>query len=125
MGRVLITRRGPGEKLPGFWEFPGGKAEPDETIDECLRRELLEELGLEVAVGSLVAESIYTYDHGAFRLIAMEATILGGEMNLTVHDQAEWVLPCALEHYSLAPADIPIAGAVRRLLLERAGASSS
>jgi len=123
-GRVLLTRRGPGEKLSGLWEFPGGKVEPNETLEECLTRELLEELGLEVSVGSVVAESVYSYDHGAIRLVALEATIIKGQLTLTVHDRVEWVLPHALEQYALAPADVPIAYALKKLLAVRGEESS-
>lgn len=118
-GRVLLTRRAPGEKLAGLWEFPGGKVEPDETLEQCLTRELLEELGLEVSVGGVVAESSYTYDHGSIHLVALEATILRGPLTLTVHDQAEWVFPHALDQFPLAPADIAIARAVQELFAER------
>ena len=118
-GRVLLTRRGPGEKLSGLWEFPGGKVEPTETFEQCLTRELLEELGLEVCVGNVVAESVYTYDHGAIRLVAMETRILKGQLTLSVHDKAEWVPPHALEQFALAPADVPIARAVKKLATVR------
>jgi 8-oxo-dGTP diphosphatase len=114
-GQVLLTRRGPGENLSGLWEFPGGKVEPAETLEQCLTRELLEELGLEVCVGNIVAESIYTYDQGAIRLVAMEARILNGQLTLSVHDKAEWVPPHALEQFALAPADIPIAQAIKKI----------
>jgi 8-oxo-dGTP diphosphatase len=124
-GRVLLTRRGPAEKLSGLWEFPGGKVEAEETLEQCLTRELLEELGLEVSVGGVVAESVYSYAHGSIRLVAMEATILSGHLTLTVHDQAEWVLPEAFVQFALAPADVPIATAVQRLLIERAEKNSS
>src|SRR5690348_10762520 len=53
-GRLLITQRPAGTHLAGFWEFPGGKREPNETYEECLRRELWEELAIEVSVGPLV-----------------------------------------------------------------------
>ena len=88
--KVLITRRGSGEKLAGLWEFPGGKVEGDETLAECLIRELREELGIEASIGQVVAESIYEYDHGSIRLVAMEAHIVSGSPALTVHDRAEW-----------------------------------
>jgi mutator protein MutT len=110
---VLLTRRAPGEKLAGLWEFPGGKAHIGEAPEDCLARELLEELSLRCAVGRKVAESEYRYAHGEFAIVAYEAEILSGSMTLTVHDQAEWVPIGNLLDYELAPADIPIARAVR------------
>jgi 8-oxo-dGTP diphosphatase len=108
-GRVLIARRGPGEKLAGMWEFPGGKVEPGETLENCLTRELREELGLIVSVGKVLAESIYHYEYGSIRLVAMLTTVRSGTMTLSVHDRVEWVYPRALSNFSLAPADIAIA----------------
>jgi mutator protein MutT len=49
-GKLLITQRPAGGHLPGLWEFPGGKREPDESIEDCLHRELKEEPGIEVTV---------------------------------------------------------------------------
>jgi 8-oxo-dGTP diphosphatase len=60
-GRVLVTRRGPTENLAGCWEFPGGKLESDETPQECIIRELQEELGLSAIAKEIIAESVYTY----------------------------------------------------------------
>ena len=53
-GRILVSQRGPGAGQAGRWEFPGGKREPGETDHQALRRELLEELGVELDVGPLV-----------------------------------------------------------------------
>jgi 8-oxo-dGTP diphosphatase len=108
-GRVLIVRRKPGQKLAGMWEFPGGKVEAGETLESCLARELLEELGLTVSVGPVLAESIYNYDHGSIRLVAMKTTVRDGTISLSVHDRIAWVHPEDLNSFSLAPADIPIA----------------
>ena len=115
-GRVLIARRGPNEKLAGWWEFPGGKLEAGETLQECLRRELYEELGVRTVVNEIIAESVFEYEHGEIHLVALKTHIVEGEIVLTVHDSYEWVKPERLLSYSLAPADIPIAEYLLKLL---------
>src|SRR5690242_19962457 len=60
-GLLLITQRRPDDHLGGLWEFPGGKREPEETYEECLRRELREELDIEVAVQELVESISHDY----------------------------------------------------------------
>lgn len=60
-GRLLITKRYDDAHLGGLWEFPGGKREPSETFDECLVRELREELGIEVVVGTLIESLTHEY----------------------------------------------------------------
>lgn len=115
-GRVLLVRRGPGERHAGFWEFPGGKMRPKETQQSCLERELREELGLEAAAGEVIAVSEHAYDHASIRLTAMLVRIGDGEPSLVCHDRAEWVAPEELRGYRLSPADLPIAERVRELL---------
>ncbi|AGA69050.1 ADP-ribose pyrophosphatase [Desulfitobacterium dichloroeliminans LMG P-21439] len=108
-GQVLIARRAPGEKHAGGWEFPGGKVEVGESPEECLRRELFEEFGVEVEVKEFVMESVYTYPQGSIRLLAYQVNILRGEPQLRVHDCYEWVNTDELLDYNLLPADVPIA----------------
>ena len=60
-GKLLITQRPAGGHLAGLWEFPGGKREPDESFEQCLRRELKEELGIEVEVGELLDSITHDY----------------------------------------------------------------
>lgn len=60
-GRLLITQRYPEAHLGGLWEFPGGKREPNETFEQCLHRELLEELGIEAKVGRLLEAITHQY----------------------------------------------------------------
>lgn len=105
---ILIARRKQGQRLAYKWEFPGGKQEPGETPQECLRRELWEELRLQVAVGPFFADSTYTYDFATIHLSAYWAYLVSGKPQLTVHDQLAWVRPSDLSNYAFAPADIPI-----------------
>ena len=108
-GALLLVRRGPEESLSGYWEFPGGKVELDESEHECLKRELKEELAIDVEVGEFIAENHYVYEHGEFLLKAFEVRLIHGELALRVHDELAWVNPTELTSYRLAPADIPIA----------------
>jgi 8-oxo-dGTP diphosphatase len=114
-GRVLVTRRAPGEKLAGLWEFPGGKLEATETPQSCIVRELREELHIDAEAGDVVAESIYEYPGGAIKLIGVAVSLATSDMKLTVHDAVDWVLPSELLGFELAPADIPIAEELVRI----------
>lgn len=116
-GQVLIARRARGEKHAGGWEFPGGKIELGETPEQCLKRELLEEFGIEVRVNDFVAESIYEYPMGSIRLLAYLVDILAGDIRLSVHDDYQWVKLENLLNYNLLPADIPIAIKLKEIFL--------
>jgi 8-oxo-dGTP diphosphatase len=120
-GSVLLARRASGENLAGFWEFPGGKVENGETSEECLARELQEELGIQTVVGRKCAESSYQYDHGNFRIVAYFVEWLAGDLRPRVHDRVEWVKIRDLGEYQLLPADGPIAAVVQNL--EKLGVS--
>lgn len=116
-GRVLVTRRAPGQSLEGYWEFPGGKLEFMESPQQCIERELYEELGVAASAGEVITESIYDYPGGTIKLIAIEATLHDHDLQLTVHDAFEWISPELLLDLNLAPADIAIA----EELIRRAG----
>jgi len=107
--QILLARRKIGQKLEGYWEFPGGKIEQNETPQSCLERELLEELNVVAKAGEIIAESIYEYSHGAIKLIAIETILLSNKIQLSVHDKVEWVPLKDICNFKLAPADIPIA----------------
>ena len=113
--KVLLTRRAPGENHAGWWEFPGGKVEPGEPPENCLRRELREELEIDAAIGKKLIENIHRYDTGAIRLMAYHATILSGTPCLHVHDEYQWVDVSDLNQYQLLPADVPIAGFLQKM----------
>lgn len=114
-GKVLIARRGAGRHLAGKWEFPGGKVEQGETPEECLARELKEEFEITVKVGAFIMESVFHYDDtgDTIRLLAYQAKYVGGSFRLRDHDKIKWVSPEELEKCDLAPADVPIAKAIR------------
>lgn len=112
---VLLARRSPGEKLAGFWEFPGGKVENGETAEACLARELHEELRISVRIGEKCLESLHQYDHGSFRIVAYFVEWLAGDPRPSVHDRLEWVRLDDIEGYQLLPADIPIAASLKKL----------
>ena len=114
-GRILVTRRAPGEKLEGYWEFPGGKLEPGEQPQDCIVRELAEELGVSSSAGEVLTAAVYEYPGGAINLIAVSVTLHHEDLRLSVHDAFDWVQPSALLELQLAPADIPIAEELVRL----------
>lgn len=114
--QILIMRRAANEKHAGGWEFPGGKVELNETPQECLRRELFEELSIDAEINDLFAESIYEYKQGSIRLLAYFAEIIKGKINLSVHDRYEWVDASDLTRYDLLPADVPIAMKLREVI---------
>lgn len=112
-GQLLLAKRAPGSNLAGFWELPGGKVEKGETPEECLAREMLEEFGVRVSVGRLVAKSVHDYDHGAIELLAFRTEILSGELAALEHEAFGWFRLQDIERLDLAPADVPIIGRLK------------
>lgn len=114
--QVLIAQRAPGENLAGKWEFPGGKIELGETPQECLKREIKEELDVDVVVLDFFAESIYVYHSGTIRLMAYWCKWISGEFELKVHSRIVWVNRHELALYDFAPADIPLVERLRSVM---------
>ncbi len=90
-GRVLLTLRPQGKEHPGFWEFPGGKVEEGENASDCLRREILEELGVEIEVGEEVAAIDHEFGDKHIRLIAFMCRLMGGEVRDLGCETHDWV----------------------------------
>ncbi|OPY83550.1 MAG: CTP pyrophosphohydrolase [Syntrophorhabdus sp. PtaU1.Bin153] len=108
-GRILIAKRKRGKWHAGKWEFPGGTLEEGETLEQCLKRELQEELAVTTEVGDLVCISEYNYAPGwTIRLLAYRATVISGTFNLNDHEEIRWVKPADLPHYDFPEADKPI-----------------
>ena len=106
-GRVLVMRRAPGQSSAGGWEFPGGKVEPGESAEDCLARELREELGVTATVGAFFRES----RHEKIDLLSFRVAF-SGDPRLTVHDKLLWADAGELLALDLLPADRPIAQAL-------------
>lgn len=118
-GCVLLAQRPSGDPLALMWEFPGGTVEEGETPEECLRREMEEELGIQVEVASFFGENRHRYAHGEIRLKAYRVHWMGGRIRPAVHAAVRWVPMGELALYELAPADRPF---VARLLSENGSA---
>ncbi|MGO4541291.1 (deoxy)nucleoside triphosphate pyrophosphohydrolase [Paenibacillus sp. 2TAB19] len=106
-GRILIARRAKGKSQEGMWEFPGGKLEPGESPEDCLRRELLEEMGITIEPYAYVGANKHDYGTVMIKLIAYKASFVSGEFVLTDHDDYRWVGTEEFEEYTFAPADVP------------------
>lgn len=113
--RLLIDRRLPTGSLPGVWEFPGGKLEPGESAKDCIAREILEELGLNVVVGEelmLINHSYPTFD---IQLIVHHCRYQGGTPQLLACDEVRWVTVAELNDYEIPAANAAIVDKLQAL----------
>ncbi len=95
-GRFLLTSRPPGKVYAGYWEFPGGKLEAGETVEQALRRELQEEIGVTIAAAHPWKESLVDYPHGLVRLHFCKVHEWTGELQMHEGQQFGWqTLPVA------------------------------
>ena len=108
-GKILIAQRKRGKDLALYWEFPGGKLEKGETLEQCLKRELLEEMGLPIEIDKFFMQSVYEYEFGSFAINAFWAHSTTDKIPLlSAHEQYKWVLPQEMSNYKYPPADAPI-----------------
>lgn len=102
-GRLLVCRRPAGKRHAGLWEFPGGKLLPGESMLDAARRELAEELAVEVvAVGGLL---LAVPDPGSIFVVEFHPVDIAGEPAALEHSALAWVRPGDLPGYDLAPSD--------------------
>jgi 8-oxo-dGTP diphosphatase len=104
-GKLLITQRPAGKHLAGLWEFPGGKRESGETFEQCLQRELHEELGIEASVHDLIEDIIHEYPERTVHLKFFRCELVSGEPRPIHCDAVAWINRNELGSYEFPPAD--------------------
>ena len=104
-GKILITQRYPDADLGGLWKFPGGKREPGETFEQCLARELREELGVEVNVGGLFQEITHVYADKTVHLKFFLCELLKGEPRPLGCQAVKWAGKSELADHDFPAAD--------------------
>lgn len=114
-GKLLITRRPQGSHLAGYWEFPGGKQETGETLEACLRREIMEELGVDVKIERRLLQVDHDYEMKSISLHLFQCSRLRGEPRPIGCDDLKWVDPQDLDRYRLPPPDVQILPFIKNL----------
>ena len=104
-GKLLITQRHADSHLGGLWEFPGGKIEPGETFEQCLARELREEVGVEVVVGQFFESVRHAYPERTVHLKFFVCQLGRGEPQPIGCPAVAWVNQAELDEYNFPAAD--------------------
>jgi 8-oxo-dGTP diphosphatase len=112
-GKLLITQRLPEAHLGGLWEFPGGKREAGESFEQCLRRELAEELGIEAQVHEMVEELTHHYPEWSVHLKFFRCRWLRHEPRAILCRDWAWISPEQLPDYQFPAADARLLAKLR------------
>ena len=107
-GKILIAKRRKGDLHGGRWEFPGGKIDLGETPEECLKRELKEELGIEAEIEDFICASNFKYMLVPLELLVYKVRHISGEFQALDHDELKWVGPSELDKYDFVKADVTV-----------------
>jgi 8-oxo-dGTP diphosphatase len=117
-GQVLLQQRAPGRAMGGLWEFPGGKVETNERPEAALVRELLEELGIEVAETALVPAAFASADNAGRHMLLLLYLCREwrGEPQALDAAALKWLKPADMAVDEMPPADVPLVAALERLI---------
>ena len=113
-GAYFATQRGYGE-FEGMWEFPGGKIEPGESSEDALKREIQEELGVDIAIENLLCTTEYDYPSFHLTMHCYLCSIASGEIELREHKSALWLTSDRLKDVAWLPADKEVIDKLRSL----------
>ena len=112
---IFATQRGYGD-FKGGWEFPGGKIEAGENPEQALRREIKEELTVEIEVGELLHTVEFDYPTFHLTMHCFVCALVSGDLELKEHQAAKWLTKETLDSVEWLPADVEVAEQVRRIL---------
>ncbi|WP_455721867.1 (deoxy)nucleoside triphosphate pyrophosphohydrolase [Agathobacter sp.] len=112
---IFATQRGYGD-LKGGWEFPGGKIEHGETPQEALKREIMEELDTEIAVGDIIDTIEYDYPTFHLSMDCFWCDVVNGDLVLKEHEAAKWLTKEHLNDVDWLPADITLIDKIREAI---------
>ena len=112
---IFVTQRGYGD-YKDYWEFPGGKLEPGETPEECIVREIKEELATEIKVERILGVVDYDYPNFHLTMHCILCTIVSGDLKLLEHEAAKWVTKETLRSVDWLPADQLILDKIEEIL---------
>ena len=117
-GRVLVQKRPEGKSMAGLWEFPGGKVEGDETLEQCLIRELKEELDIDVTQSCLAPFTFASHAYEDFQLLMplFVCRVWQGTVRPTEGQAVKWLHPMRMGDLPMPPADRPLVAMLRDLL---------
>jgi 8-oxo-dGTP diphosphatase len=107
-GLILAARRSPSKSLPLKWEFPGGKMNPGESAEACVKREILEEMGVAIDIRAALPPSTHHYADFSVTLYPLICTIVSGKISLNEHAAVKWLSPEDLYSLDWAEADFPV-----------------
>jgi mutator protein MutT len=111
--KILIDRRLSGGDLGGFWEFPGGKMEENETVEDCIKREIKEELDLDIIIRKHLITLDYDYSKFTICLMVYLCDYGGGIPKPIECEEIRWVTLDELDNFTFPPANISIINALK------------
>ncbi|GAB4226190.1 MAG: hypothetical protein Kow0049_04980 [Stanieria sp.] len=114
-GKILIDRRRSQGDMAGLWEFPGGKVEPAETIQECIKREIKEELGIEIAVRDRLITITHRYPNFDVTLFVHDCEHLDGEPQPIECEEIHWVSVTEMANYPFPEANQQIIAMLQQI----------
>jgi len=106
--KILVTQRSEKMSLPLKWEFPGGKIENNETAENCIIREIKEELNIDIEIIEKLEASIFYYSNFSINLVPFISNYICGELILAEHKDSNWLSKIDLTSLDWALADIPV-----------------